>query len=153
VPAGDLGAANCGSMRCEGRLPGPPEELIFRSGHPTVLCKSTTLLHAVDADEHRIDPRAQLRPHTPDAVSGARPAAGRNERRIICRTNRCGKHSDLSTYPIRPLPCSPRLVGDQAAPADRVLSSENAVLLSNRSQPSVERVCPYPGPYLSEKFT
>ncbi|WP_445217555.1 hypothetical protein ACKWRH_36940 [Bradyrhizobium sp. Pa8] len=45
---------------CPGR---PPEELIFRSGHPTVLWKSTTLLHAVDADEHRIEERSCVCPH------------------------------------------------------------------------------------------
>lgn len=62
--------------RCagEGRLPWTPEESICRSGHPAVLWKSTTLLHAVDADEHRIDPRAHLRPHTPDAVAKMLPA-------------------------------------------------------------------------------
>ncbi|MFK4529814.1 hypothetical protein ABIF90_007795 [Bradyrhizobium japonicum] len=54
--------------------PGPPAKLICRSGHRTVLWKSTTLLHAVDADEHRIDPRAQLRPPTPAAVANMLPA-------------------------------------------------------------------------------
>ena len=46
-------------------LPGTPEELIFRGpGHPTAsFWKSTTLLHPVDADEHRIEERSCVCPH------------------------------------------------------------------------------------------
>jgi len=43
--------------------PGPPAKLICRSGHRTVLWKSTTLLHAVDAAS--IQERNCVRPHPP----------------------------------------------------------------------------------------
>src|SRR6266446_2260337 len=75
VPAGTLEQRIADRCAGEDRLPGTPEELICRSGHPTVRWKSTTLLHAVDADEHRTDPRAQLSPPTPDAVANMLPAS------------------------------------------------------------------------------